>query len=329
MKTRLIILGFLLLGITAKAGTLIQFRTAVGDVQVELYDQEKPGTVQNFLKYVDFGLYRDMFLHRLVERTVLQGGGYALPGRNTGIFSGFWTTPTFPPITNEFNVGPMLSNIAGTIAMAKQPYGTNVVVEYVTNIVGSVTNLTPVSTNYFVYGGPDSAASQFFFNLKDNHSAIDPGTGQDQGLNFNNGGYTVFGRVVAGMGVLDYIGAFMRSVPTDNPINVIVNFTFDPALNSIPLYRPPGAKVENLFTGLVYADITRHNVQVTTVFETQRQIRWNVVNGLTNWVEFTGEFPPVWQTLYADIPATNSPTATVIDPSPESEHRFYRVRVTY
>ncbi len=327
MKTRLIVIGILLLGITARAGTLLQFRTSVGDVQVELYDQDKPGTVQNFLQYVDSGLYQDMFMHRLIQGVVLQGGGFFLRGRETGVYGGLGLLPVLPSITNEFNVGPKLSNVTGTLSMATVPYFTNAIVEYATNIVDSVTNITAVSTNYFVSGGPDSAAAQFFFNLKDNHSAINPGTGQDQGLDFENGGYTVFGHVVGGMSVLDYIGSFVKIAENNNPTNRIVDMkAFHPALADVPMYV---AKVSDLLHGVVFMDITRHNVQVSTVFDTQRQIRWNAVNGLTNRVEFTQEFPPVWQTLYADIPATNSPTATVIDPSPEADHRFYRVRVTY
>jgi hypothetical protein len=32
------------------AGTLAQFRTPLGDIEVELYDQDKPITVQNFIR---------------------------------------------------------------------------------------------------------------------------------------------------------------------------------------------------------------------------------------------------------------------------------------
>ncbi|MSU34716.1 MAG: hypothetical protein EXS36_06315 [Pedosphaera sp.] len=328
MKTILIVWGMLLLGMTARAGTLIQFRTLVGDVQVELYDQEKPATVQNFLQYLDTGLYQDMFMHRLIERTYLQGGGFSFRGRSTGTASAV-AIPVFPPVTNEFRVGPKLSNVAGTLAMGKLSYATNAVVEYATNIIGSVTNVTAIRTNLFVSGGPDSAQSQFFFNLSDNHSAIDPQTGQDFGLDFQNGGFTIFGRVVAGTGVLDYIGSFVKFAGDRNPTNRIVTLAgFHPAWTDVPMYVSP-TKIEELLRGLVFMDITRHNVQVSTVFATQRQISWNTVNGLTNRVEFTKVFPPVWQTLYAQIPATNITTAMVVDPSPEANQRFYRVRVTY
>jgi cyclophilin family peptidyl-prolyl cis-trans isomerase len=116
----------------ARAGTLVQFRTPFGDMEVELYDQDKPVTVQNFLRYVQNGLYVNEFSHRLVPGFVLQGGGYTL----TNIIIS--SIPTYPPIINEYGVGNQYSNVFGTIAMAQ---------------LGGDTN---------------SATSQWFFNLTNN-----------------------------------------------------------------------------------------------------------------------------------------------------------------
>ncbi|HUZ07467.1 MAG TPA: peptidylprolyl isomerase [Candidatus Paceibacterota bacterium] len=116
----------------ARAGTLVQFRTPFGDIEVELYDQDKPATVQNFLNYVKSGRYENEIAHRLVPGFVLQGGGFTLT-TNT-----ITAIPAYPPITNEFGAGRQFSNVYGTIAMAK---------------LGGDTN---------------SATSQWFFNLADN-----------------------------------------------------------------------------------------------------------------------------------------------------------------
>jgi cyclophilin family peptidyl-prolyl cis-trans isomerase len=116
----------------AHAGTLVQFRTTFGDIEVELYDQDKPVTVQNFLRYVQNGLYTNEFSHRLIPYFVLQGGGYTLTTNTVSAI------PTYPPITNEYGVGNQYSNVYGTIAMAK---------------LGGDTN---------------SATSQWFFNLTNN-----------------------------------------------------------------------------------------------------------------------------------------------------------------
>jgi cyclophilin family peptidyl-prolyl cis-trans isomerase len=103
----------------ARAGTLVQFRTPFGDMEVELYDQDKPVTVQNFLKYVQNGLYVNEFAHRLEPDFVLQGGGYTL---TTNTISAI---PTYPPIINEYGVGNQYSNVFGTIAMAQTDGETN------------------------------------------------------------------------------------------------------------------------------------------------------------------------------------------------------------
>lgn len=76
----------------AYAGTLVQFRTFFGDIEVELYDQDKPVTVQNFLNYIKSGRYTNEFSHRLIPGFVIQGGGFSL---TTNTISAI---PTYPPI---------------------------------------------------------------------------------------------------------------------------------------------------------------------------------------------------------------------------------------
>jgi cyclophilin family peptidyl-prolyl cis-trans isomerase len=120
---------------SALAGTYVQFRTVMGDVEVELYDQDKPVTTQNFLRFVQGGLYNGMFLHRLAPGFVAQGGGFVTTNR---VDSPILSIPNYGPITNEYNVGRRFSNVYGTLAMAR---------------VGGVTN---------------SATSQWFLNLANN-----------------------------------------------------------------------------------------------------------------------------------------------------------------
>src|SRR5437763_5521441 len=90
--------------LNASAGILVQFRTTFGDMEVELFDQDKPGTVANFVRYVQAGLYQDMFFHRLEPTFVVQGGGYYVAFRNTTSET-LAVVPHFAPITNEFGVG--------------------------------------------------------------------------------------------------------------------------------------------------------------------------------------------------------------------------------
>src|SRR5690349_914913 len=103
------------------ANTLAQFRTYYGDMDVELYDHDKPVTVANFLRYVRSGLYQDGIIHRCVPNFVIQGGGFYVASSPPYIFP----NPVFAPIPNEFGVGTRYSNLYGTIAMAKLGGDTN------------------------------------------------------------------------------------------------------------------------------------------------------------------------------------------------------------
>lgn len=159
------------------AGTVVQFRTRLGDVEIECYDTEKPVTTANFLRYVADGAYADSFFHRAVPNFVIQGGGFRLANRGTPTESLAYV-PARATITNEFKVGPFLSNTAGTVAMAKT-------------------------------ADPNSATSQFFFNTRTN-TALDSTN--------NSGGFTVFARVIRGSDVLERWNSFSPSSSTTNLI---------------------------------------------------------------------------------------------------------------
>jgi cyclophilin family peptidyl-prolyl cis-trans isomerase len=99
------------------AGTLATFRTSVGNMELELYDEDKPVTVSNFNKYVTSGRFTNQFIQRWVPNFVIQGGGYRVTNTTNGLK--ITSIPTYPPITNEYSVGRTFSNTYGTIAMAR------------------------------------------------------------------------------------------------------------------------------------------------------------------------------------------------------------------
>src|SRR5437016_14601532 len=68
----------------ARGYTLAQFRTSVGNIDVQLLDQEKPITVQNFIRYVQSGAYTtNLIFHRYVPNFVMQGGGFYVTNRGS------------------------------------------------------------------------------------------------------------------------------------------------------------------------------------------------------------------------------------------------------
>lgn len=139
--------------------TVVQIQTVLGNIDINLFDETTPETVTNFLSYVNSGAYMDNVVHRSEPGFVIQGGGFRFDGEfpPEGI-------TTDPPVINE----PELSNVMGTIAMAK------------------------------LASDPNSATSQWFFNLADNSANLD----------VTNGGFTVFGQIIGdGMDVIDAITA--------------------------------------------------------------------------------------------------------------------------
>ena len=274
--SRIFWLFLLLSTATVWSGPIAQFRTVYGDIEVELFE-DKPVTTQNFIRYVKSGLYQDTFFHRHVPGFVIQGGGFYVGGRNT-TNAGFYYMPTFPTITNEFLVGRRMSNVFGTIAMAK---------------LGGDTN---------------SATSQFFFNLADNSANLD---GQ-------NGGFTVFGKVVRGTNLLNRLN--FPSAAT----NHITLFNAGPPFDSTPM-------LANSFSpsNAFFVDISLLNTQVKMGANQAREISWNSVAGRTNYVEYTflTNMPPKWFQLVATN--GNGTPFKVVDATSSNTNRFYRVRIDY
>src|ERR1043166_2789374 len=100
--------------------------TNFGNIDLELFDQEKPETVRNFLMYVYSGAYSNLVLHRLEPNFVLQAGHVRVDDpASTEVFSNYPYTTRFGTITNEYGVGRQWTNDFGTIGMARIAGQTN------------------------------------------------------------------------------------------------------------------------------------------------------------------------------------------------------------
>jgi cyclophilin family peptidyl-prolyl cis-trans isomerase len=87
---------------------MIRFETSHGGFTVELYDEDAPQTVANFLRYVDEGFFDGTIFHRIVPGFVIQG---------SGLTSDFAQKKTHPPVKNESGNG--VRNERGTLSMAR------------------------------------------------------------------------------------------------------------------------------------------------------------------------------------------------------------------
>ena len=171
----------------------VRFVTTAGDFVIEVYPDKAPKTVENFLQYVKDKHYDGTVFHRVIDNFMVQGGGFD---------ASYTQKPTRAPVPHEGRQALESGgskNVVGTVAMART-------------------------------ADPNSASAQFFINVKDNAfldpTLIPPGDPvpklEYQGRVYENTpranlekapqlyGYTVFGKVVSGMEVINKI----KSTPT-------------------------------------------------------------------------------------------------------------------
>ncbi len=97
--------------------------TNFGKIELELFQKKSPGTVKNFLTYVNEKFYDGTIFHRVIDNFMIQGGGFE---------KGLKEKKTHGPIKNEaVNEVP---NKAGTIAMARTKYKHSATAQFFINI---------------------------------------------------------------------------------------------------------------------------------------------------------------------------------------------------
>jgi cyclophilin family peptidyl-prolyl cis-trans isomerase len=159
-----------------------------GQIVIELYADEAPMTVKNFINYVQSGFYSGLIFHRVIPGFMIQGGGF-----DTNLT---YKTPG-PTIINESS--NRLLNLRGTLAMAR------------------TTNADTASSQFFI--NLDDNDFLDFNSIIYNYYTGQPHV---------QIGYCVFGEVLSGMDVVDAIasvtthsennsdGQTMNDVPVDD-----------------------------------------------------------------------------------------------------------------
>ncbi len=153
----------------------IVLETNEGNILLELDGRRAPLTVRNFLGLVEDGYYDGTIFHRVIPDFMVQGGGYT---RDLELKEPEGSVP------NESGNG--LTNLRGTVAMARQ-------------------------------SEPHTAMAQFYINVADN-KGLNPRP--------DRWGYAVFGYVIEGMDVVDKIAAARTGpaggFPSDVPVAAII-----------------------------------------------------------------------------------------------------------
>lgn len=120
----------------------VAMKTDLGTFVIELYEQEAPITVKNFLNYVDSKFYDGTIFHRVVPGFVVQGGGMTFD---------FAEKATQDAIKNESFNG--LKNDYKTLAMARRSDPDSATSQFYINLQSNPNlNATDTKAGYTVFG---------------------------------------------------------------------------------------------------------------------------------------------------------------------------------
>jgi len=147
---------------------IAKMNTNMGGIEIELFADKAPKTVENFVGLAVKDYYNGIIFHRVIDQFMIQGGDPT--GTGTGGESYFGGT-----FEDEFHPD-LKHNEAGILSMAN--------------------------------AGPNTNGSQFFITLVPTP--------------WLDGKHSVFGKVVAGLDVVENIGKVQTSKPFDKPLNDIV-----------------------------------------------------------------------------------------------------------
>jgi len=162
--------------------------TSSGIITLELYGNETPDTVQNFINIANMGWYGGTIFHRVAKSFVIQGGGFTPEGFQTGTLK----PVPFGPIKLE--ISQKVKNWRGYIAMART-------------------------------SDPDSATTQFYINLIDNSANLGPGGYSTDGYAaFGKviGGMEVVDDIAANTLTMTPQGSSEQSTPLESQLTKLV-----------------------------------------------------------------------------------------------------------
>ncbi|WIL37903.1 peptidylprolyl isomerase [Kurthia sp. YJT4] len=172
---------------------LVEMDTTMGPIQIKLFPELAPKTVENFVTHAKNGYYDGIIFHRIIKDFMIQGGDPT--GTGMGGESIYGST-----FEDEFN--PELMNLRGALSMANAGPGTN-------------------GSQFFIVQAKNVSADTVSY-LRNVGYPEDKLT-----LHIENGGtpwldgkHTVFGHVVNGMDVVDEM-ADVEKDGRDKPVEDI------------------------------------------------------------------------------------------------------------
>lgn len=127
---------------TFAANTLLEMKTSLGTIEIELFNDQAPISTKNFESYVKSNFYKGTIFHRVIPGFMVQGGGLTVDMKEK---------PTTKSILNESNNG--LKNIRGTLAMARTNDPNSAKSQFFINLVDNeFLNKSQRNAGYAVFG---------------------------------------------------------------------------------------------------------------------------------------------------------------------------------
>ena len=163
--------------------TVATIRTSLGDIEIKLFPEKAPRTVENFTTHAKNGYYNGQIFHRVINEFMIQGGdptGTGMGGES--IWGGSFE--------DEFT--PELHNLRGALSMANAGPGTNGSQFFIVQAHTCPENMIEQMRELKDGGFPD--------DITDAYEKL----GGTPWLDFR---HTVFGQVINGMDTVDKIAA--------------------------------------------------------------------------------------------------------------------------
>lgn len=121
---------------------VVVITTNLGDIEVELYSDSAPKSVENFMSYVKDGFYDGTVFHRVIDGFMVQGGGFTADGQQK---------QTREPIQLESDNG--IKNERGTVAMARTNDPNSATSQFFINVADNdFLNYSQQNPGYAVFG---------------------------------------------------------------------------------------------------------------------------------------------------------------------------------
>ena len=176
-------------------GPKATIKTNHGDIKIQLFPEQAPMTVENFVRLAQKGYYDKTIFHRVISDFMIQGGDPE--GNGTGGTS-IWDHPFEDEFSQE------LFNLRGALSMANSGPNTN----------GSqffIVQNKNMPKRYIKQMEPAGYPKEIIHAYKQG------------GTPWLDGRHTVFGQVIDGMDVVDEI-AKVKKNKMDKPLEDVVQF---------------------------------------------------------------------------------------------------------